>query len=180
MSRQPPFPLPSFALRSPDNRVVVEVRAATIEEAELVHAIMLSAFEEYRGVLDPPSGALTETVENVREEMAKGGALLAFSEGEPAGSARYALMSDHIYFGRLAVLPSMRQRGAARAILCAMDQVAKDLGHSEIRLATREVLGSNLRLYESSGYVVVGRNLHPKGGAMVVDLAKAIWGHGAD
>lgn len=174
MSRQPLFPQRSFALPSPSNPAVVEVRAATIEEAELVHAIMLSAFEEYRGVLDPPSGALTETVANVRDEMAKGGALLAIVCGEPAGSARYALMSDHIYFGRLAVLPTMRQRGVARAILCAMDQIAKNLGSREIRLATREVLGSNLRLYESAGYKVVARSLHPKSDAMVVEMAKAV------
>ena len=63
---------------------------ATAEYAPLVYAIMQAAFEEYRGVLDPPSGVHAETVEAVVRAMAEGGAVLAWLGETAVGSARYA------------------------------------------------------------------------------------------
>ena len=153
---------------------MIEVRIATAEEWPLVHQIMLEAFEEYRGVLDPPSAALSETLEDVRSSVANGGSLLAFMEGQPAGSARYALHEDHAYCSRLAVLPSKRRLGVAGAMLDFIEQTAKGLGIPEVRLSTREVMESNLKLYERQGYTATARSPHPKGGGIVVDFAKRV------
>ena len=44
----------------------IEVRRVGVEQAADVLGIMRVAFEEYRGRLVPPSGALSETLEDVR------------------------------------------------------------------------------------------------------------------
>ena len=48
---------------------------------------MQAAFEEYRGRLDPASGALRETIDDVRAAISSGGAFLAFSSAVAVGSA---------------------------------------------------------------------------------------------
>jgi hypothetical protein len=56
----------------------ITIRRAGVEQVIEVRRIMQLAFEEYRGRLVPPSGALTETVEEVRTVISHGGAFLAF------------------------------------------------------------------------------------------------------
>jgi hypothetical protein len=51
----------------------VEIRRVGVEQAEEVLRIMRGAFEEYRGKLAPPSGALSETIEDVRNAIDGGG-----------------------------------------------------------------------------------------------------------
>ena len=153
---------------------MLEIREATEVELALVRRIMLEAFEEYRGVLEPPSGAITETLEDVRSSAAKGGAILAFLEGEPVASARYERREGYLYCWRLSVLSSARGRGIATAMLEHVHRRAETLGYPEVRLSTREVMQSNLRMYERLGYVVLSRQPHPAGESIVLELAKSI------
>lgn len=152
----------------------ITVRLASDQEMDLVHEIMLLAFEEYRGVLDPPSGAHQESVEDVRRSAAKGGALLALLDGEPVGSARFEVRGEHVFCWRLAVLPSSRGRGLAQAMLRFVHAWAEQAGLPEVRLVSREVLGSNLRYYEKLGYRVVSRQPHPAGEAIIVEFVRQI------
>lgn len=135
---------------------------------------MLAAFEEFRGKLDPPSGALRETLADVRVAASEGGAFLGFLDGEPVASGRYALKEDHLYCGRLAVLPAFRGKGIGKALLAHVEKVAREKGFQEIRLATREVMESNLRLYLSQGYEVQEVFTHPAGTGRVVSMGKRL------
>ena len=76
---------------------------------------MRVTFEEYRGTLEPPSGALCETIEDVRDAIRCGGAFLAFTGDAAVRSARYRAFPDHAYAERIAVLPQHRGRGIASA-----------------------------------------------------------------
>lgn len=152
----------------------IQVRHARADEALLVHRITQVAFEDLRGVIFPPSGAHAETLDDVRDSIKRGGAVLALVDGEPVGCARYQPQADHVYLGRLGVLPSMRRRGVAGALLTYVEDITRELGLPEVRLGTREVLESNIRLYESHGYAIIAHYEHPKGGGMVVDMAKSV------
>ncbi|MCW5940847.1 MAG: GNAT family N-acetyltransferase [Fimbriimonadaceae bacterium] len=156
------------------NPATVEVRIASDDELPLVYEIMRAAFEEYRGVLDPPSGALVETLDDARRSTAKGGAVLGFVEDRAVGSARFERRTGHVYCWRIAVLPVARGRGVATAMLEHIHGEARRLGYREVRLATREVMESNLRYYRKLGYEVVSRAPHPSGGGIVVELAKRL------
>lgn len=153
---------------------MIEIRAAALDEIPLVRQLVLDSFEEYRGKLDPPSGVHSETLEETTEVIARGGAILAFASGEPVGTARYELKSDHLYCGRLGVIPAYRGLGIGRDLLAAVEQIAMDLGFTEIRLATREVLERNMRLYQRCGYVVTFRGKHPKGQGIVIEFTKQL------
>ena len=102
----------------------ITIRTVGVEQASEVRGIMQLAFEEYRGRLAPPSGALTETVEDVRTAISSGGAFLALAGGVAVGSARYRLFPDYAYAERIAVLPEYRGRGIAVALMAAFEEAA--------------------------------------------------------
>jgi ribosomal protein S18 acetylase RimI-like enzyme len=139
-----------------------EIRLARTGEAELVHRLTQQAFAEYRGQLQPPSSAHEETEAVVAAALAKGGALLALVGGTAVGAARFAAEGDHLYVGRVAVLPAWRGRGIAVALMLALEQHARRLQIGAIELGVRESLPSNVRLYEKLGYAVLRREPHPR------------------
>jgi GNAT superfamily N-acetyltransferase len=54
---------------------------------------------------------------------------------------------------RMYVVPAARGRGYARALLAALEDLARGCGHPVLRLATGELQPEAIALYESSGYV---------------------------
>jgi GNAT superfamily N-acetyltransferase len=120
------------------------IRTVGVEQASEVHWMMQLAFEEYRGWLVPPSGALTETIDDVRTAIRGGGAFLAFTGDAAVGSARYRLFPDHAYAERVAVLPAHRGRGIAVALMAAFEEAIRVLRVPEARVGVRASLPSNL------------------------------------
>ena len=139
-----------------------------------MHGIMRAAFEEYRGRLAVGSSALDETVADVEAAMMRGGAVLAFRDGEPVGSARFMVEEDHVYVGRVAVLPSYRRQGIASAIMRFIEAHLPRLGRTSIRLAVRDSLPGNVGLYLGLGYDVVSIDPHPRGADRVWTMRKTI------
>jgi ribosomal protein S18 acetylase RimI-like enzyme len=134
---------------------------------------MQAAFEEFRGVLQPASGANTETVADVERAMAAGGAVLAWDGDHPVGSARFALHPDHVYVGRVSVLPTHRRRGIATAMMGYLEDLGRREGRTSVEIAARASLPSNVRLYESLGYTAYAIDPHPRGPEMnVVHMRK--------
>ena len=54
------------------------------------------------------------------------------------------------------VVPTARRRGAARALLVALEGAARDLGYATVRLDTGPRQPHAKALYAASGYVEVG------------------------
>ncbi len=53
---------------------------------------------------------------------------------------------------RMYVVPAARGRGFARALLAALEELARAAGHPVLRLTTGELQPEAIALYESSGY----------------------------
>ena len=53
---------------------------------------------------------------------------------------------------RMYVVPAARGRGFARALLDALEELARSAGHPVLRLTTGELQPEAIALYESSGY----------------------------
>jgi len=113
---------------------------------------MRAAFAEYAGVLAQPSGALSETLQDVQLAMTSGGAALAFIGATPVGSARFLPDGEGIYVGRVAVLPTYRRRGVASALMRFLEDHARRGGKKHVRIGVRESLPSNIALYQTLGY----------------------------
>jgi len=156
--------------RSADARIAI--RGAGPEEAETVMRLMRLAFEEYRGKLYPESGALGESLEDVRSGIASGGAFLAFVGDAAAGSARYRVFSDHVYGERIGVLPAYRGRGISAALTQAIEASAGARGIAQVQVKVRASIPFNFRLYEKLGYRIVDSETYPIGTDVQITLAK--------
>src|SRR5579885_456853 len=110
----------------------ITLRPATVEDAPIILAITRAAFQEFQGRLDPPSGALHETLESLAQSAFQPdhGATLAFVEGQPAGALRWSIQPPRafLYVGRVAVLPAYRRQGIASALMRWADAHARALG----------------------------------------------------
>jgi len=151
---------------------IVTIRGAGLEEAETVLQLMRLAFAEYRGKLYPESGALGETIDDVRSGIASGGAFLALVDKAIAGSARYRVFSDHIYGERIGVLPEYRGLGIAAALTRAIESTAGARGVRQVQVKVRKSIPSNLVLYQKLGYRVLGTEPYPIGTDVQITLAK--------
>jgi ribosomal protein S18 acetylase RimI-like enzyme len=164
------------------------IRYAAEEDAEVVHGIVQAAFAEYRGTVPVLPGALRETLEETRRSIAErrtlliyhlddspatvGGSILSFQP--PLGTVRYEPKEDHLYVGRLAVLPSWRGRGVGRKLMEYVEGLAPAMGLTRIRLGTRGSMPSNLAFYERLGYIVVERDEQSRAPDVVVWFEKEL------
>jgi GNAT superfamily N-acetyltransferase len=136
------------------------LREATEANVPTVVALIRAAFQEYRGQLDPPSGALDETAERVRQNMARARVALAWWREEPVGCVFYEQRKDALYFYRLAVLPAHRRRGIGRALINYVETQARTLGLTYVRLGVRLALVPLRAYYERLGYRFVEYGRH--------------------
>ena len=152
----------------------MRVTRASTSDAGLVDAITKAAFEEYRGVLDPPSGVVDETVEDVARAIERGGAMLAWDGDGAVGCARFEPRPDCLYVGRVAVLPAHRRQGVGTALMLEMECVARELGLSALRVGVRSSLPSNVGLYQRLGYEVITVEPHPRGPDSTIWLTRQL------
>jgi ribosomal protein S18 acetylase RimI-like enzyme len=137
------------------------LREATEADAATVAALVRAAFEEYRGQLDPPSGAHAETAATVRDKMMDAQVVLAFAGPTPVGCISFRPEGDHLYLFRLAVLPAVRRRGLGRALIEHAEGRARERNLARVRLGVRAVLARQRAYYERLGYRPVGAAAHP-------------------
>jgi ribosomal protein S18 acetylase RimI-like enzyme len=136
------------------------VRAAHASEAARVAQVIRAAFGEYRGMLDPPSGALALDARAVRELMELGGILACESEGRIVACVFHRTHPDHVYLGRLGVLPAFRGRGLAARLVAGVEELARAAGRDRVRLGVRLALPRNRAFFERLGYREVGLDSH--------------------
>ena len=136
------------------------VRAAVAGDATRVAQVIRASFGEYRGVVQPPSGALALDPAAVRELMASGGFLVCESEGRIVASVYHQTRADHVYLGRLAVLPAFRGRGLGARLVAEVEALAAAAGRDRVRLGVRLALPRNRAFFEALGYRRVGRGSH--------------------
>ena|SRR5689334_8450964 len=136
------------------------IREAVVNEAPTLLRLMQMAFQEYDGVLDPPSGAHTETIETVQRKLATGGAALALRDERPVGFAFYEPYADSLYFGRLSVLPEFRNQGIGGALLHYVEQRARQIGAAGVTLGVRLQLPHLVARYERRGYRITKYMTH--------------------
>lgn len=154
---------------------MIRITLATPADAPLIHRITQEAFEEYRGVLQPPSSVHAETIEDVRRAFGTGGAALAWIGDAAVGSARFAPRPDLLYVGRVSTLPVWRGRGVASALMTFLAGHARTLGLPAVCVEVRLALPGNVGLYRHLGFRTISEQPHPRGPAFrTVILGKAV------
>lgn len=137
------------------------LRQAMLEDAPLMTELILSAFEDHRGKIVPPSGAHNETPDKVRAKLEQGGGIIATVDGTSAGCVvYYPEEAEQMYLGRLAVLPAFRKHGVGQALVAAVEETALAMGFLRMSLAVRVALPGNRAFFERLGYSVTGYESH--------------------
>lgn len=138
----------------------LQIFPATLEDAPTILRLIQSAFEEYRGKLDPPSGAHSEKLETIQRLLTYEQGLLALSNAMPVGCLFFDVRSDELYLHRLAVLPEYRGCGIGKALVSEVESQAQRLGKASVSLNVRVALPKNRSYYEGLGYQVTGFDFH--------------------
>lgn len=138
----------------------IEIQLASNADAETLVKILHDAFQEYDGVLIPPSGVHQESAESVRAKMQTGQWLLARCNGRAAGCVWCEPNDGYMYLGRLAVVPELRGRGIGNVLIDAVETRAREQGFARVRLGVRVALADMRAAYERRGYVFVETRTH--------------------
>jgi GNAT superfamily N-acetyltransferase len=134
----------------------VEIRRESLDSAAaraLADALEVELLATYEGV--PGSGGLPDAV---IFEPPTGAFLVGREDGEPVacgGIARYDETTAEVR--RMYVVPSARGRGLSRQVLVALEEEARALGYSFVRLETGNRQAEAIGLYVSAGFGPIPR-----------------------
>lgn len=102
----------------------------------------------------PDMGPLTQTLEELRAELATADGWVARVDGRLVGAIRARESDGLLLIGRIAIAPDMQGEGIGRMLLEAMEQSSSA---DEAELFTGSLSEANVRLYESCGYRIAER-----------------------
>ncbi|CAL9394097.1 GNAT family N-acetyltransferase [Streptomyces sp. NPDC057838] len=149
----------------------VTISAATEQDAEQIFRLQYLCFQteaalygNYR--IDP----LVQTLDSVREEVARDCVFVARLGEEVVGSVRGSVTEDGAAaIGKLCVHPRLQGHGiGARLLRAAESALADRHGATRFRLHTGHRSEGNLRLYRKVGYETVGTSQGADGVPMIV------------
>lgn len=140
-------------------------------EAADAIAVMHAAFAEY-ALKGEPSGALRETVESLRAEMATGTAIgVVRHDGRAVASVKHRAADDGtLYFSRLGVVSDARGRGLSGRIVRALRGRARARQLAGLSCLVRAEEPRNIALYERLGMRVVSRGRRQSRTGAVLDV----------
>lgn len=129
----------------------VQMHPITVADAGEVLTLQRAAFVSealiYGSAEMPP---LTQTLEEVRAELADCVGWVARAGGRLVGAIRGQQADDVLLIGRIAIAPDMQGEGIGRMLL---EHAEQQSGASWAELFTGSLSEANLRLYERCGYV---------------------------
>lgn len=136
---------------------MITVRRAGPEDAPVVHELTKAAFAGQES-LTPPSGAVAETEDTVREHLAAHDGALAYAGDEPVGALRMVVQEGYLHVRRVAVDPEHQGRGVCSALMRWAEDAARAEGVAELHVGVRDQLPANRAIYEHLGYTVVAEH----------------------
>lgn len=145
-------------MTQPDARPPASVRFAEPSDAPTVLALVHEAFGA-RPPLDPPTAALSDTLDDVLAAMEHGEVLLAEVDGQAAASL---VVSDPVAapdgtrvsgLQRVSVSPRFRGAGLATQIIAQAVLVALELGATHLELLSRREFPETTAMWESHGFL---------------------------
>ena len=117
---------------------------------QVIHA----AFERYEHT-NMPSSAMLETADSIQEDLTNQCIILgAYEQNQLVGVVKVTIHDNHLYFGRLSVLPLHQGKGIASLLIEALKDLAKQHKKPFIKCTVRKAEEANVRLYHRLGYTI--------------------------
>lgn len=125
-------------------------------EADIAHVVAVQE-ESFEG--DAGSSRLSES--DLRAELGRGWARLwVFADPIPTGFLLIWHVADEMHVHNVAVHPSHRRRGIARALMRQAEEYVREFGVARAFLEVRRSNVAARALYEAHGYRVTGERAH--------------------
>ena len=129
------------------------ITCASLADADEILALQRLAYEsEARAYNDWSLPPLTQTIEELRQDIADVLVLKATVEGRLVGSVRGRMVDGVCKVGRLIVQPDCQRRGIGSALLQAIEDGFPDAAKYELFTGSKS--DATIRLYERHGYAI--------------------------
>src|SRR5262249_54874154 len=138
----------------------IGIRLGRREESAAIAELIRAAFEEYRGRLEPESGALGETAETPAAAFVAHAVIVAEIDGRLVGCVLATRQGENLSLGRFAAHPDFRRHGIASRLLAEAERHARATGAAALTLGIRIALPDNFRYFAARGFREIGREAH--------------------
>ena len=136
-----------------------EVKHATEEDIPAIHKITKDAFLKYceSAGLNYDIEALTETYEDIKEDIKHKNVFVVRIDNEPVGAVRVEILPDNeAYLSRFAVASSHRNNGIGKILMNVVDKVMREYDVHILRLHTSSKVTALIRFYYGRGFYISG------------------------
>lgn len=155
-------------------RPSARIRRAVPADAADIATVLRQSFLEFEALYTPKGfAATTPDPEQVGSRMEEGPAWIALCEDRTAGTASAVPEGEKgLYVPGVAVVPSMRGRGIAEALMNEVESFARQNGCARMFLTTTPFLTSAIRLYERFGFTRVRNGAGDLFGTPLIKMEK--------
>lgn len=120
------------------------------------------SFAYMNGLIDPPSSALALTAGLLERKSREEIGFVALDGERLAGCIFCRPEPPHcLYVGKFAVSPKDQGKGIGRRLMTRAEDLARSLGHTELRLETRIELIDNHKCFAAMGFRRTSEGRHP-------------------
>jgi ribosomal protein S18 acetylase RimI-like enzyme len=138
----------------------VEVRTASVHDAQAVHDVLRDSFEPFREQYTEEAYNITiMTPAHIRERMDDEGydVLVAYLNGKLVGTAILQYRVGDVYLHSMAVKPAAQGRGVGRKLLVVTEERARQKNCKTITLECFEPLKRAVFFYEKAKFQTTGK-----------------------
>jgi GNAT superfamily N-acetyltransferase len=155
-------------------RPKARIRRAVPADATDIATVLRQSFLEFEALYTPKGfAATTPDPEQVGSRMEEGPAWIALCEDRTAGTASAVPQGEKgLYVRGVAVVPSMRGRGIAEALMNEVESFARQNGCARMFLTTTPFLTSAIRVYERFGFTRVPNSAADLFGTPLIKMEK--------
>ena len=136
--------------------MTLNIKQADENDLQSVKNITKTAFKEYakRACPQAAQSALTETDDDIKNDIKTKYVSLAFFGDKAVGSLRIESDGETAYLSRFGVLPGYRSSGCGRLLLDDAVRMLKDKGVKKLYLHTASKATTLMRFYYGRGFYV--------------------------
>lgn len=134
-----------------------EVKSATEDDIPAIHKITHDAFLKYceNAGLDYNIEALTETYDDIRNDIDTKHVFVVRIDDQPVGAVRIEILpNNEAYLSRFAVADSNRNNGVGKILMSVVDKVMKQHNVKLLRLHTSAKVTALIRFYYGRGFYI--------------------------
>lgn len=132
----------------------VQIRIASLGDAEAIAAVIREAFAKDESCYTPEAYAATvPDADEIRRRFDEGEIWVALKNEKIVETVSTVAEGEKLYFRSMAVSPAAQGLGVGRKLLETVENFAIENGFKSLFLYTTQFLASAIKLYEQSGFV---------------------------